>query len=159
MSDRGVIVYDLRKEPPEVQNGEFSLQSSMQSLARLEWDDRRQRHFHPADPGVVVKSKLSVSVEESLKLLDGSWLPLPYLRAGSQRRFDQGPTTWSRGRIVKLDVDDDIRGHTHRLTVAFDTNVLNQSEETAYLAPTRADVQTGVTFLLAHRANEMSWFP
>jgi hypothetical protein len=149
------LTLDLRKEPP----GEFALQSSQQSLARLEWDERRQRYVHPADTAVVVKPRLSVSVDESIKLLDGCWLPLPYLRAGAQRRFDQGPTTWTRGRIVKLESGDDIRGHTHRLTVAFDTNVLERSDETAYLAPTRADVQTGATFLLAHRAHEMSWFP
>lgn len=146
---------DLRKEPP----GEFALQSSQQSLARLEWDERRDRYVHPADPGIVVKPKLSISVDESIKLLDGCWLPLPFLRSGSQRRFDQGPTTWARARMVKLETGDDLRGHTHRLTVAFDTNVLDGTDDTAYLAPTRADVQTGATFLLAYRAHEMGWFP
>ncbi|RYU59905.1 virulence factor SrfB [Methylolobus aquaticus] len=152
--DFGLSV-DLRKEPP----GEFALQSSQQSLARLEWDERRERFVHPADPGAVVKPRFSASVDDSLKLLDGCWVPLPFLCAGAQRRFDDGPTTWARGRIVRLAAGDDLRGHTHRLTLAFDTNVLDRGDDTAYLAPTPADVQTGASFQLAYRAHECPWFP
>ncbi|MDF9393507.1 MULTISPECIES: virulence factor SrfB [Methylococcus] len=149
------LTLDLRREPP----GEFALQSGQRSLARLEWDERRERHVHPADPMLVVKPRFSVSIAESVKLLGGCWLPLPMLRAGPQRRFDQGPTTWARARIVELGAGEDLYGHTHRLTLAFDTQVLEAREATAYLAPTRADVQTGASFQLAHRAHEMGWYP
>jgi len=145
---------ELRKEPP----GEFVVQASNQSLARLEYDERGDRHVHPGNPKVAVKPKLSISVEDSFKLLEGCWLPLPYLRAGRQRQFAEGPTTWARGRIVSLAPGEDLHDHTHRLTVAFDTNVFEDSDDTRYLAPTKADVQTGASFQLAHRANEIGWF-
>ncbi len=35
-------------------------------------------------------------------------------------RFDEGPTNWSRMRLVKL-ATPDIDGNTHRLTMAFDS--------------------------------------
>lgn len=148
------LTLDLRKEPP----GEFVVQASLRSLARLEYDSRADRLIHPASPSVGVKSKHSVPVEESIKLLQDCWLPLPYLRAGRQRQFAQGPTTWARGRIVALAPGEDLGNHTHRLTIAFDTNIFDDVEDLAYLVPTRADVQAGASFQLAHRAHEMGWF-
>jgi hypothetical protein len=145
---------DPRRQPP----GEFAMQPSLRSLARLEYDERGDRLVHPAQPGVAVKSKLSVPVEDSLRLLDGCWLPMPYLRAGRDSRFADGPTTWARGRIVALEPGEDLHGSSHRFTLAFDTNVLDDAEDTVYLAPTRADVDTGAAFRLAWRATEMGWF-
>ncbi|MGH8612546.1 MAG: virulence factor SrfB, partial [Gammaproteobacteria bacterium] len=149
------LTLDLRKEQP----GEFALQTTQRSLARLEWDDRRERFVHPGNPAVGVTPKLNMPVEDSCKLLDACWLPIPALRMGPQRRFDEGPTTWARARIVQLAMGEDLRGHTHRLTLAFDTNILDDRGDTAYLAPTKADVKTGASFGLAYRAHEMGWFP
>ncbi len=148
------LTLDLRKEPP----GEFALQVSAESLARLEYDERHDRHFHPSDPQTPVRPKFSVPVEDSFKLLEGCWLPCPVLRVGPQRRFFEGPTTWSRVQVVAIDSGEDPQGHTHRATFAFDTNIFEDSEETTYLAPTRADVQTGASFRLAHRAHEVAWY-
>ena len=50
---------EMRKELP----GEFVVQEGNQSLARLEYDERNDFHYHPARPGVAVKSRLSVPVE------------------------------------------------------------------------------------------------
>ena len=150
--------FGLTVDPRREEQGEFALQSTQQSLTRLEWDERRGRHVNPGDPGIPIKPRFSVSVDDSLKLLGGCWVPLPFLRSAPQRRFDQGPTTWARGRVVPLEAGDDLRGHTHRLTLAFDTNVLEGTDDTVYLAPSPADVKTGATFVLAHRAHEMGWF-
>src|SRR6185369_13089765 len=148
------LTLDVRRE----RAGEFALQASRGSLARLEYDERSDRYVHPGNPSQAVKPKLTLSIEDSLKLLDGCWLPVPYLRGGRQRQFAEGPTTWARARIVALSPGDDRRGHTHRVTVAFDTNVFEAAEGVAYLAPTTADVKTGATFQLAHRAHEIGWF-
>lgn len=148
------LTLDLRKEPP----GEFALQASRGSLARLEYDARTDRHVHPANPSQPVTPKLTVAVDESFRLLNECWLPLPYLRAGQQRRFADGPTTWARGRVVALPPGADLHGHTHRLTIAFDTTVFEDAGDTAYLAPTKSDVQTGATFRLAPRAHDIGWF-
>lgn len=148
------LTLDLRREQP----GAFSLQSSQRSLARLEYDTRTDRFIHPGNPGVGIKPKYTVSMDESVTLLQDRWLPVPYLRAGRQRQFAEGPTTWARGRLVALSPGEDVHGSTHRLTFAFDTNVFSDAEDLAYLAPTLADVQAGASFQLAYRAHEMGWF-
>lgn len=148
------LTLDVRKEPP----GEFVLQPNLEGLARLEYDARTDRWVHPANPTTPLKPKLSVPVDESLKLLDGAWLPLPYLRATTKHQFADGPTTWARARIVALAPGEDLHGHTHRLTVALDTKVFDDAPDTAYLAPTKTDVKSGATFQLAHRAHDIGWF-
>ncbi|MCW5699565.1 MAG: virulence factor SrfB, partial [Rhodospirillales bacterium] len=133
------LTLDLRKAPP----GEFKKQSSGCSLARLEYDDRADKYVHPGNPSVSVSpTRDSVSVDESFKLLEGCWLPLPVLRAGPQRQFAEGPTTWARGRVIAIPEGEDLQRHTHRLTLAFDTNVFESMDDMHYLAPTLSDVQT-----------------
>lgn len=149
------LTLDLRREPP----GEFAVQRSGGSLARLQRDTKTDRLFFPGNQGVAVRSTLDVPVDVSFNVLNECWLPLPYLRVGSQQQqFASGPTTWARGRVVSLKPGEDLGGATHRLTIAFDTTVFERSEDSAYLAPTKADVQSGSTFKLAFRANEMGWF-
>ena len=145
----------LRKELP----GEFALRSSNNSLARLEYKEEDGSYVCPDNPPkkTFPNDKYTTIVDESFKLLDGRWLPLPYLRTEGDRGFT-GPTTWARGRIVAVAPGDDLQGWTHRLTLAFDTNVIEDAEGLAYLAPTLADVQTGATFRLAHRAHELDRF-
>ena len=41
------LTLDVRREPA----GEFALQASRGSLARLESDERTDRYVHPANPG------------------------------------------------------------------------------------------------------------
>ncbi len=149
------LTLDVRKLP----DGEFAGQSNPLGVARLEYDERTDRYVHPANPSVGVQPKFSLSLKDSLGLLEGCWLPLPVLRSGPQRRFAAGPTTWARARLVALAPGEDLQGHTHRLTLAFDTHIFEAAEDVAYLAPTRHEVQTGASFLLAYRAHEMGWFP
>ena len=147
---------ELRKELP----GEFILQEGGRSLARLEHDRRSERHFHPVRPGVPVQSKLSVPMEESARLLDRTWLPIPLLAVHPPRRFGTGPETWARARLAALgEGEADLQGQTHRLTLAIDTSIFVGAEDIKYLAPTLADVQAGLSFALAYRANEIGWFP
>src|SRR5690606_15888140 len=89
-----------------------------------------------------------VSMKESLKLLEGLWLPVPFFRYLSSSRFDEGPNNWSRLRIVELDTPDE-HGHTHRITLAFDTRIMPKREGVAYLAPNDEDLRNGQSFRLA----------
>jgi hypothetical protein len=146
----------LRKELP----GEFVSQESNRSLARLEYDGRNDRHYHPQRPGVAVKSRLTVPMDESAKLFDGLWFPIPVLRLNPPRQFAQGPETWARARLVALSPEEaDLEEETHRLTLALDTCVFAEAEDLKYLAPTVTDVRSGVSFAFAHRADEIGWFP
>lgn len=146
----------LRKALP----GEFVVQESNQSLARLVYDERSGQHFWPERPGVAIKSQLSVPVDESATLLDGVWLPIPLLRVHPPRRFATGPETWARARLLALSPAEAAASRdTHRLTLAIDTTVFAESPELRYLAPTQADVNAGVAYAFAHRANEIGWYP
>lgn len=160
ISNTGVQFLDfgLTFNPRKVMPGEFVVQESNRSLARLEYDERRDKYFHPSNPGAAVKSTLTVPIEQSIELLREVWLPVPVLKKNESGSFDEGPTTWARVRLVELAAGDDPDKHTHRLTLAFDTNVFDSSDDTKYLAPTRANVQTGDNFGFAYRANEIGWF-
>lgn len=151
--------FGLKLDPRKLAPGEFILKSSRNTLARLEYQEREGCYVCPDNPPkkATPDPRYGASVEDSLKLLLGCWLPLPYLRAEGERGFS-GPTTWARGRIVAVAPGDDVHGHSHRLTLAFDTNVIEDIEGLAYLAPTKADVQAGASFRLAHRAHEIDRF-
>ena len=162
IADSGVQFLDfglqlaLRKEPA----GEFIVQDSNQSLGRLIYDERNDQHYWPNRPGVPLKSQLSIPVDESAQLLDGLWLPLPLLRVNPPRRFAPGPETWARARLVELTEEETAdTAHTHLLTLAIDTCVFADADDIKYLAPTRADVASGVSYAFAHRADEIGWFP
>ncbi|MGY4674909.1 virulence factor SrfB [Ursidibacter arcticus] len=105
----------------------------------------------------IVQVDLEISVEDSFKLFDGVWLPIPVLRTVPPDRFDEGPYNWARARIIKLATPDE-DGNTHRITIAFDTKVFPNRTDVAYLAPTEEDIRSGVVFGLAHQSNQMSWF-
>lgn len=154
----------LALKPKEEEPGQFARQPSPPALVRLELAPRSDdRYVDPANPGTFVRPKFDLPIEESLQLLDGCWLPLPYLRVitgGASAKFSDGPTTWARARLVRLSETEsqEDRHHTHRLTLAFDTNLLDNAKGTAYLAPTTADVQARANFRLAHRSHQMVWF-
>ncbi|CBL44089.1 Uncharacterized protein conserved in bacteria, putative virulence factor [gamma proteobacterium HdN1] len=146
---------DLRREPA----GEFAPQQSNLSLARLHYDERTDQYFHPAEPSRAVASKISVPVDQSINLLDGMWLPIPFFRMAPSRKFAEGPGNWARARIVSLADGEDPDGYTHRVTLAFDTRVFHSRSDMAYLAPTSDDVKAGSSFGFAYRSDEMGWFP
>ncbi|MCU1719272.1 virulence factor SrfB [Pseudomonas sp. 5P_3.1_Bac2] len=148
------VTLDLRRALP----GEFVRPRNDGPLARLIFDDRNNSFFHPSAPGQAVSPDYSVALDQSVRLLKGLWLPLPFFRFSPPRRFDDGPSNWARVRIVELPPGEDPDGHTHRVTFAFDTKVFTSRSDTAYLAPTNDDVRAGAAFALAHQANEMGWF-
>jgi len=147
------VKLDLRRMPP----GEFVRPGSDLPLARLIYDERGNFFYHPARPGESVGPAYSLGMDQSITLLQGLWLPLPFFRFSPPRSFDQGPSNWARARIIALP-EADLDGNTHRITFAFDTSVFEYRSDTAYLAPTSEDVRAGATFDLAHRADEMGWF-
>ena len=150
------IKLDPRREDP----GEFGEQPGTKSLARLEYDARRDRYVHPGQPEAGVKPIIpgGVPVDVSLQLLEGIWLPIPLLRADHEERFEAGPGNWARAQLTALVEGDDRDGNTHRITLACDTRIHQPQAFALYLAPTTEDVKTGAPFRLAHRAHWMGWF-
>jgi len=144
---------ELRRELP----GEFGRTGPQEPLARLKYDERADIFYHPAEPGKAVKTDYSVAIETSLEMLEGLWLPLPVFRTSPPRRFDVGPINWVRARLVALP-EPDVDGNTHRVTLAFDTQLLTSRNDSVYLAPSENDIRTGATFALAYQSDEMGWF-
>lgn len=65
-------------------------------------------------------------------MLDGVWLPLPFLRFNPPRTFVEGPENWARVQIRKLTAPDSA-GNTHRVTTALDSQIAEHA--TAALSP------------------------
>ena len=160
VSDTGIqfmdfaLRLDLRKEPP----GEFAPLTNL-LVCRLLHNQEKDFYFYEPEPDTVVKAKpvFSLEMKQSLQLLDGLWLPIPFFRFMPPHRFDEGPNNWARMRMVRLPAPD-IDGNTHRLTLAFDSRVAQKREGTAYLAPNLEDVSSGVSFKLATQPTETRWF-
>jgi hypothetical protein len=145
---------DLKKEMP----GLFLRSQSNTSLQRLDYDDVSGRYFYPGTRNPAPDRGLEAALDESVRLLEDVWLPIPFLRQHASR-FVEGPTNWARARLVSLRPGEDIDGHTHRLVLAVDTKVFRDDDSgDAYLAPVEADVSGGARFSLAWRGNDMGWF-
>ncbi|RIQ31382.1 virulence factor SrfB [Bordetella avium] len=150
------VTLDLRREPA----GQFArFDNGM--LARL-FEDKDGNLYYEAQAEKKERARPGpglddVSMKESLALLDSLWLPVPFFRYLSDTRFDQGPNNWARLRIVQLPTPDE-HGHTHRITLAFDTRIMAKREGVAYLAPNDEDLRNGQAFRLAVHLGEMRWF-
>ena len=148
------VAMQPRKEP----FGQFVLSESNRSLTRLIYNEAQDTYSYPSSDGARVTPRYEVSMEDTIKLLDGIWLPIPFFRSKSANSFYEGPTTWSRARIVSVPENADIEQTTHRLTLAFDTNVFDNIEDMQYLAPTLSDVESGESFGLAGPSSQIEWF-
>jgi hypothetical protein len=92
------------------------------------------------------------------------WLPVPVLRrrnapgALGEELFDRGPSTWSRMRVTRLPQRDAASGHTHRVQLALDTNLLATPSEPNFLTPSRGDAEARRAFRFCSAPRDMDWF-
>jgi len=141
------------------QSGEFAKLGEAGPLGRLEEDSRTGKlHFSFDDKKAPVQSRFDVSLDQSLKLLIDTWIPVPYFRFSPPARYEEGPSNWARLRVTEVRPGADPDGHTHRITFAFDTKVQPSRSDTAYMGPSVDDVKAGTSFAFAHRSHEMGWF-
>ncbi len=117
-----------------------------------------------AQDGRTIKPEqvLSLNAAKAVAILNESWLPLPFLRVreprpDGQHVFDTGPINWARARLVELP-EPDADGFTHRVTLAFDTQLLPTREGRPYLAPSPLDMQSGEEFALSDAEADTGWF-
>lgn len=141
--------FGLTLDPKRLGDGEFVRNDNAATLVRLLYDDNKDLHYRLDSNGErqSIRPTLSgIPVADSLKLLENLWVPLPVLRRHGNS-FVQGPLNWARARLVPLAEGEDLKGHSHRLVVAFDTNIAAEvAEGTRYLQPTQADVDSGAPF-------------
>ncbi len=104
----------------------------------------------------------SLNAAKAAVIFDRVWLPIPFLRIRERQpdgdhRFDNGPINWARARLLELPAPD-AEGHTHRVTLAFDTQLLPTREGRPYLAPSPQDMQSGEEFALSDAEDDTGAF-
>ncbi|MFD2855224.1 virulence factor SrfB [Seohaeicola zhoushanensis] len=92
------------------------------------------------------------------------WVPVPVLRIkndrgpGGEERFDPGPTSWARLRVVEIDEPDPDTGHTHRVQLALDTALMDGDQSHQYVAPEVSDAEKSRDFRFVSDPARMDWF-
>jgi len=156
IANSGVQFLDFGLTPQaSLQSGRFVRKTANGPLLRLDYDLINNRYTLPGRDGgqpEVVKPESTLPLLESLAVLDGVWLPIPFLRFNPPRTFVEGPDNWARVQIRKL-AEPDSAGNTHRVTLALDSHI-NDLSPTA-LAPATNDILNGTRFALAWRDDEV----
>lgn len=140
--------------------GKFVRQTANGPLLRLIYNEANGKYWLPQaadEPPEMVRPEFSFPLEQSLRLLNQVWLPLPFFRFNPPRTFLPGPDNWARVQILLLE-QADRQGHTLRITLAFDTKVYPSSDARDRLAPSQQDIATGLSFALAHRSQDLGDF-
>ncbi|ADO48629.1 virulence factor SrfB [[Enterobacter] lignolyticus] len=159
IANSGVQFLDFGLTPQDaLSRGRFVRKTANGPLLRLDYDIVNSRYTLPAENGSqpeVVKPESTLSLDHSLALLDGVWLPLPFLRFNPPRTFVEGPDNWARMQIRRLEQPDSA-GHSHRVTLALDSQI--HGNLPPHLAPGENDVLNGTRFALAWRDDEIADF-
>ncbi|MCX7223882.1 MAG: virulence factor SrfB, partial [Burkholderiales bacterium] len=80
-------------------SGEFAKIGDAGPIARLEEDERTGKlHFSFDERKQASQATLDLGVDQSLKLLLDTWIPIPYFRFSPPSRFEEGPSNWARAR-------------------------------------------------------------
>ena len=103
-------------------------------------------------------AKFGATVEESFKLLHRLLAAAPLPPRRRRARLQPGRPPGRAAASSPSPPGEDLHGHTHRLTLAFDTNVIEDVGGAGVPGADLADVQTGASFRLAHRAHEIDRF-
>ncbi|MFC3395585.1 virulence factor SrfB [Brenneria rubrifaciens] len=162
IQDSGIQFLDFALKPESRIDfpNKYVRKSANGPLLRLIYDEQTDKYFLPSPVGTppeVVKPELSIPLEQSLKLLEKIWLPLPFLRFNPPRTFMGGPDNWARMQVIALDAPD-LDGNTHRICLAFDTKVYPEGHAYEALAPNANDIKTGGSFALAYHSDELGEF-
>nr|MDX8696569.1 virulence factor SrfB [Salmonella enterica] len=159
IANSGVQFLDFGLTPQESAHyGRFVRKTANGPLLRLDFDLTSGRYTLPGRDGgqpEVVKPESTQTLHYSLDVLDGIWLPLPFLRFNPPRTFIDGPDNWARIQVRKLS-EPDSAGNTHRITLAFDSQLAKNMP--AALAPCENDLLNGTRFALAWRDEEVADF-
>ncbi|WP_029591671.1 virulence factor SrfB [Franconibacter pulveris] len=161
IENSGVQFLDFGVTPVDAPHGgRFVRKTANGPLLRLDYDSAGGKFTLPSPNGgqpEVVRPESTLALSQSLAALDGVWLPLPVLRFNPPRTFVQGPDNWARMQVRRLETPDSA-GHTHRVTLAFDTQIQSDESQQGQLAPVANDVRNGTRFALAWRDDEVADF-
>lgn len=162
--DFGFCLHDLTLRPWKYIERPGAMQdgSRQRSLIPLTGDEVADGPI--LDAATEEDDEYSVRSTAAMEPYLGKWVPVPVLRLKGQRgprgedRFDPGPSSWARLRTVELPVPDAETGHTHRVQLALDTNLVDRNQPGSYLAPERDDAEKPREFRLVTDPASMDWF-
>ena len=156
IANSGVQFLDFGLTPQDsASHGRFVRKTANGPLLRLNYDLVNGRYTLPGAGGghpEVVKPENTILLHQSLTVLDGVWLPVPFLRFNPPRTFVDGPDNWARVQVRKLETPDGA-GNTHRVTFALDSQIAEHA--THGLSPVENDILNGTRFALAWRDEEV----
>lgn len=159
IANSGVQFLDFGLSPQSTPDiGRFVRKTANGPLLRLDYNAASHRYtLTGSSEGQpeVVKPESTLDLHHSLSLLDGVWLPLPFMRFNPPRTFVEGPDNWARVQIRKLATPDSA-GNSHRVTLAFDSQT--HAHSPASLAPVENDILNGTRFALAWHDSEIADF-
>lgn len=90
VGDSGIQFMDFGLSLGRLPAGEF-VKLANGVLTRLIYNEQRDYYFYQPTPIILkAKSQYDIPVEQSLKLFDGVWLPLPLLRFSPQMSIKKG---------------------------------------------------------------------
>jgi hypothetical protein len=107
------------------------------------------------DEGAAVSYE--VDLRKLMETFGGAWTPLPMFREEQGGSYYHGPTNWARVYLDSLPEPDE-NGFEYRALIAFDTNLLPQRDNEAYLAPSENDAQRGAVFSLCRDEAALDWY-
>lgn len=97
IANSGVQFLDFGLTPQDTaSNGRFVRKTANGPLLRLDFDLVNGRYTLPGTNGgqpEVVKPETTIPLHQSLAVLDGVWLPVPFLRFNPPRTFVEGRIT------------------------------------------------------------------
>lgn len=105
-----------------------------------------------------------IGKSKALEPFLGKWVPIPFLRrrpgrgSKGEELFDVGPTSWARVLVQPVTHTEDGRRLTHRVVLAFDTELAPRIDGHPYLVPSIRDAEDEQEFKLATAADDMRWF-
>ncbi len=99
---------------------------------------------------------------KGLEVFLNKWLPVPFLRIKTELApgvfdFDRGPSNWARIRVTELD-ERDRDGNTHRVVLAFDTELRDVEVGRPYLVAAPRDSEEESRFAFVHDDAQNGWF-
>lgn len=127
------------------------------------WDDEQPKADAPHIPDAN-DDEYSISKERALDVFLNRWVPVPFLRiepgrdAFNNETFADGPVDWARARLIETRKAHGDREASHRIVFAFDTTLLEQRANRAYLGISPADAQQSESFRFVHKLKDIAIF-
>lgn len=146
---------------------QFKLVTLEQDAETQRYFDRRAYFLTAGERGE--RESYILKAEAAINAFSGEWLPIPVFKVSGPGphgtlQFSRGPSNWARMFIHRFD-ERDKKGNSHRVVLAFDTQVEERPEveaaeagEAISFALSEIDVQEGGEFQFVADERQFDWF-